>query len=97
MDKCKLQRSKELPFKKSGICKINCKQCEKVYIGQTKKKFRKKRTKEHFRNLKLNHTEKSAIASHFLNTRHEINNSANLLKSVNKTNELIIWEKIFIH
>jgi hypothetical protein len=38
------------------------------------------RTKEHFRNLRLNYTEKSAIASHFWSTGHEINNSANLLK-----------------
>ena len=27
------------------------------------------------------------------NTGHEINNLANLLKSVNRKNELIIWEK----
>ena len=27
----------------------------------------------------MNHTEKSAIAPHFWNTRHEIKNSANLL------------------
>ena len=55
------------------------------------------RTKVHFRNLRLNHTEKSAIASYFWNTGHEINNSAILLKSVKRKNELIIWEKIFIH
>jgi hypothetical protein len=29
-------KDKEPPLKKSGIYKINCKQCEKVYIGQTK-------------------------------------------------------------
>jgi hypothetical protein len=28
---------------------------------------------------------------------HEINNTANLLKSVNKKNELITWEKVFIY
>ena len=28
---------------------------------------------------------------------HEIDNSANLLKSVNRKIELIVWEKIFIH
>jgi hypothetical protein len=28
---------------------------------------------------------------------HEINNSAILLKSVDRKNELIIWKKIFIH
>ena len=55
------------------------------------------RTKEHFRNLRLNHIDKSAIASHFWNSGHEINNSANVLKSVNRKNEIITWEKIFIH
>ena len=54
------------------------------------------RTKEHFRNLWLNHTDKSAIASHFWNTGDEIN-SANILNSVNRKNELITWGKIFIH
>ena len=54
------------------------------------------RTNEHFINLRLNHIEKSAIASHFWNAGHEIKNSAILLKLVNRKNELIIWEKIFI-
>ena len=63
-----------------------------MYIGQTKKNV-ETRTKEHFRNLRLNHTDKSAIASHFGNTGHEINNSANISKSVNRLNELITWEK----
>ena len=44
----------------------------------------------------MNQTEKSVIASHFWNTGHEINNTANILKSV-KRNKLITWEKIFIH
>ena len=61
-----------------------------------RKKNSETRTKEHFRNLRLNHTDQSVIASHFW-TRHEINNTANILKSINKKNELITWEKIFIH
>jgi GIY-YIG catalytic domain. len=77
-----------------GIC-THISGCE-VYIGQTKRNL-ETRTKEHFRNLRLNHTDKSAMASHFWNTRHEINNTANLLKSVNRKNELITWEKTFIH
>ena len=43
--------------------------------------------------LGLNHTEKS---SRFWNTGHEINNSADLLKSVNRKNELIIWGKKYL-
>ena len=67
-----------------------------MYIEQTKKNS-ETRIKLHFRNLRLNHTDKSAIELHFWNTGHETNNSAILLKSVNRKNELIIWEKIFIH
>ena len=66
-----MHKDKEPALKKSGIYKINCKQCDKVYIGQTKRNL-ETRTK-HFRNLRLNHTDKSAIASHFWNTGHEIN------------------------
>ena len=84
-------KEKEPPLKKSGIYKINCKQCEKVYIGQTKINL-ETRTKEHFRNFRVNHRDQSAIASHFWNTGHEINNTTNILKSVNKKNELITWE-----
>ena len=89
-------KDEEPPLKKSRIYKVNCKQCEKVYIGQRKRNL-ETRTKDHFRNLRLYHSEKSAIASHFWNTGHEIDNSANLLKTVNRKNELIICEKIFIH
>ena len=35
---------------------------------------------EHFKNLRMNNAEKSAIALHFWNKGHEINNSAKLLK-----------------
>ena len=63
-----------------------------MYIGQTKINL-ETRTKEHFRNLRLSHTDESAIASHFWYTGLEINNTANILKSVNKKNELITWEK----
>ena len=66
-------------------------------LSQQTKRNLETRTKERFRNLRLNHTEKSALASHFWNMGHEISNSANLLKSVNKKNELIIWDKTFIH
>ena len=39
------------PEKKSGIYQINCKDCEKIYIGKTKRDL-ETRVKEHFRNVK---------------------------------------------
>ena len=56
-------KDKDPIMKKSGVYKIDCKQCEKVYIGQTKRNL-ETRTKEHFRNVRLNHLEKSDIALH---------------------------------
>ena len=57
-DKC--QNITKLPFKKSGIYEINCKLCDKVHVGQTKRNL-ETRKKEHFRNLRLNHIEKSSL------------------------------------
>ena len=56
---------------------------KKCTLDRQTKRNVETRKKEHFRNLRLNHTDKSAIASHIWNTGHEINNSANILKSVN--------------
>ena len=67
-----------------------------MYIGQIKRNL-EEGTKERFRNLRLNHVEKPAIASHFCNTGHEIDNSAIILELVNKRKELVIWENIFIY
>jgi hypothetical protein len=53
----------KIPLKIRNL-KINCKQCDKVYIGQIKRNL-EMRTKEHFRNLRLNYFEKLAMASHF--------------------------------
>ncbi len=46
---------------KSGIYKINCNFCNKNYIGKTARNF-KIRFKEHERNTRLNHPEKSTVA-----------------------------------
>jgi hypothetical protein len=47
----------EPPFKKSGIYKINCKQC----TLERQKRNLETRTIEHFRNLRLNHTDQSFL------------------------------------
>lgn len=50
---------------KSGIYKIACNQCKKVYISQTQKKIIE-RFKEHLRDIKYNRPSKSAVAKHVL-------------------------------
>jgi GIY-YIG catalytic domain. len=40
------------PEKISGIYQINCKDCEKINIGKTKRNL-ETRVKKHFRNIKM--------------------------------------------
>ena len=49
--------------KKSGIYKVNCKDCRKCYIGQTRRNI-EIRMKEHFRNIKCFQIDKFAVAAH---------------------------------
>ena len=82
---------------RSGIYKISWDNCNKKYIGQTKRKIHT-RFKEHFSNLKLNHPEKSAIAQHCLEESHSISKqNLKLLKSVNKPKYLNAWETFYIN
>ncbi|KAJ9587258.1 hypothetical protein L9F63_019237, partial [Diploptera punctata] len=51
---------------------------------------------EHFRNIKNGEIEKSAIAAHSLLEGHRIEKEAKLLKHLEKSLDLTVWEKIFI-
>lgn len=82
-------------LKKSGIYKINCSGCEKVYIGQTKRDI-ETRAKEHARNIKNEETTKSAVAKHFWEAKHSIELKPELLKSVTKVSQLNTAEKLYI-
>ena len=43
-----------MPFEnKSGVYQTDCKDCDKIYIGQTKKNL-KTQIKKHFRNINTN-------------------------------------------
>jgi hypothetical protein len=56
----------------SGIYRLNCGECPKVYIGQTGRTFRT-RFKEHIREIKYN-GENSKFALHIQNTGHKCAN-----------------------
>lgn len=60
---------------KSGIYQIKCSDCNKSYIGQTSRSF-KKRFQEHIQALKSGNktTMKSNFAEHLIETRHEYKN-----------------------
>ena len=80
---------------KSGAYQINCKECDKIYIGKTKRNL-KTRTNEHFRIIKYRQIEKSAVAAHYCPTGHELNPVLKLLTSVSNKNEMTMWENLLI-
>lgn len=59
----------------SGVYKINCKDCEAVYIGQTGRSL-EKRLKEH-RNSIINNIKNTGISTHCIDNNHFID-SANI-------------------
>lgn len=80
----------------SGIYKISCEDCEKIYIGQTKRNI-KTRFKEHCSHIKYNRPQKSAVASHVLSNDHfniTDENNLTLIKQINKKSHLDAWESI---
>jgi hypothetical protein len=77
---------------KSGIYSIQCMDCDKCYVGQTRRNIGI-RFKEHLRNIKNQEDEKSPLAEHVLGTNHNIN-SIKLLKQVNNSQELNVREAI---
>jgi hypothetical protein len=58
-----------LALKTPGIYSIPC-QCRKVYIGQTGHSV-EMRVKEHHRHIRLQHTEKSALAEYSISLGHQ--------------------------
>ena len=80
---------------KSGVYQINCKECDKIYIGKTKRNL-KTRTNEHFKNIKYRQIEKSAVAAHYCLTGHELNPVPKLLRSLSNKNEMTMWENLLI-
>lgn len=79
----------------SGIYSITCSDCQKIYVGQTKRNIIT-RYKEHSSHIKYNRPSKSAVAYHVHNENHFNISSDNLklIKKVNKRNYLDIWESI---
>jgi predicted GIY-YIG superfamily endonuclease len=64
----------DLGLKIPGVYRIPC-ECGKVYIGQTGRSI-EARCKEHMRHIRLDQTEKSAVAEHSINAGQQIISSA---------------------
>ena len=83
------------PEKKSGIYQINCKDCEKIYIGKTKRDL-ETRVKDTLKILKNGEIEKSAVAAHVRKEKHAMDHKPVLLKQASNKQELTNWENILI-
>jgi len=67
----KIQKDKSVFMSKNNVVyKINCKNCDASYVGQTKRRL-KIRVKEHVNNIKLESTRHSVITNYILELRHE--------------------------
>ena len=81
----------------SGIYKIKCNTCNKVYIGQTDEGIIT-RYKEHIRYIKSNNPQ-SAYAIHILHNRQEFdpeNETLQLIKPCAKGTRMNSWEAMMI-
>jgi predicted GIY-YIG superfamily endonuclease len=76
----------------SGVYKINCKDCEAVYIGQTGRSL-EKRLKEH-RNSIINNNKNTGIATHRIDNNHFIDSgNIQLLHNERKGKRLDLLEQ----
>lgn len=79
---------------KSGIYKISCKDCNQVYVGQTKRNL-KTRYKEHLADIKYKRFDKSSVALHMLENNHKVDD-IKLIKKVDNKRELDCFESMEI-
>ena len=86
---------------KSGIYKLLCDFCSKVYIGQSRRKILT-RYREHCSHIKYNRPTKSAVAEHALTNLHVNLTESNLknlklIKPTRSIKQLDVLESIEIH
>ncbi|XP_065204080.1 uncharacterized protein LOC135834170 [Planococcus citri] len=90
-------KDKDPKTDQSGIYKITCSGCDKLYIGQTKRNIIT-RYKEHMHKARYNIEGKSAIGDHIIATGHTITElNLTLEKPVARISELPIREAIAMH
>lgn len=83
-------------LEKSGIYEVSCTDCDKKYVGQTRRSLQV-RFKEHMAHLKYGRTEKSSIAEHAFDHDHTISiDNLKLLKNVSQNRFLDAFESIEI-
>ena len=82
---------------KSGIYRLKCQSCNKIYVGQSSRAV-KVRWKEHFRDVKNKNLE-NAVALHYSNNeQHKFNEElcGKILKVVPHEKYLDAWESLYM-
>ena len=80
------------PLQKSGIYKLNCNDCDKKYIGMSKRSISIRRD-EHIADCKKPLNPESAMAHHCITEGHTIKDVI-LLKEVDERYKLNRWESL---
>lgn len=87
------------PYNRSGIYRLNCNSCSKIYIGQTGRNFNI-RFREHMDALRLKHLNKSTFAQHIAEEEHQVTdivNNLQILHLANKGKRMNLLEEIEIY
>lgn len=79
----------------SGVYKLTCETCNKVYIGQTGRTF-ETRMKEHERSYR-DKTSDSTFSKHCLDFNHKFNNNFKILHIQDKSKKLNLLESLQIN
>jgi len=78
------------------VYKLNCKHCDKVYIGQTKRHL-ETRIKEHKNNIKYASGRFSVVSNHRLQNDHDFNwDKPNILHKENNRKKREVAEMFYI-
>lgn len=85
-------------LQKPGIYRLNCSDCNSVYIGQTCRNL-EIRYKEHLNSYRLKHPERSNFAKHLIENNHNLttNNKIELLHYCDHYFKLNFLEALEIH
>jgi len=86
----------EHSHKNNVVYKINCKNCDASYVGQTKRQIRT-RKKEHHNNIKADKSKHSVITEHILNFDHNFDwDNIKILDTESNYNKRLVSEMLHI-
>ena len=77
-----VHKRKTEKFNNAGVYKLNCSDCDMFYVGKTNRKF-KTRFSEHLPNKKQI-TQRSKLAEHLVNNKHNISNISTNMNILHK-------------